>query len=307
MRSLSVVQGNQWHRPLTKCTHGCEGGPAVEESFSRDSVGSAPRVSCEDSSGIRPSVHEESEGTRVSTFTGDSSVPEDENPGDMDPECPVLFPDDEEWKSLSRVQSQSPEGSRSGGQGHFHSGDEVEDESPTDREVFPLTIEHGENRSDSPLHAVSWVDESHPGWRMIQTVMDSGATDSVAPPTIAPHVSIAESPGSIRGQCYVSASAGRMPNMGQMVLNVQTNEGKYTTVVYQVAEVSRPLTSVGATCDRGNWVVYNSQGGFILNCQTGERTSFDRTASGIYELDLWMRNENGPGNPPSSSFPRQGY
>ena len=142
---------------------------------------------------------------------------------------------------------------------------------------------------------------------MIRTVMDSGATDSVAPPTLAPHVSIAESPGSIRGQCYVSASAGRMPNMGQKVLNVQTNEGKNTTVVYQVAEVSRPLTSVGATCDRGNWVVYNSQGGFILNCQTGERTSFERTTSGIYELDLWMKSENGTGKLPSSSFPRQGY
>ena len=176
-----------------------------------------------------------------------------------------------------------------------------------DGEIYPLTIEHGENRNDLPIHAVSWVDESHPGWRMIRTVMDSGATDSVAPPTLAPHVSIAESPGSVRGQCYVSASAGRMPNLGQKVLNVQTNEGKNTTVVYQVAEVSRPLTSVGATCDRGNWVVYNSQGGFILNCQTGERTSFERTASGIYELDLWMKDEESRESKPNSSFPRQGY
>ena len=95
--------------------------------------------------------------------------------------------------------------------------------------------------------------------------------------------------------------------MGQKVLNVQTKEGKNTTVVYQAAEVSRPLTSVGATCDRGNWVVYNSQGGFILKCQTGERTSFDRTESGIYELDLWMRDENSSGGSQSSSFPRQGY
>ena len=201
----------------------------------------------------------------------------------------------------------TPEDSRPGNSGEFHSGDEVESNPPSDREIFPLTIEQGEKQIDSPLHAVAWVDESHPGWRMIRTVMDSGATDSVAPPTLAPHVKIAESPGSMRGQCYVSASAGRMPNMGQKVLNVQTNEGKNTTVVYQVAEVSRPLTSVGATCDRGNWVVYNSQGGFILNCQTGERTSFDRTESGIYELDLWMRDENSSGGSQSSSFPRQGY
>ena len=98
-----------------------------------------------------------------------------------------------------------------------------------------------------------------------------------------------------------------MPNLGQKVLNVQTNEGKNTTLVYQVTEVSRPLTSVGATCDRGNWVVYNSQGGFILNCQTGERTSFERTASGIYELDLWMKDDKSRESMPNSSFPRQGY
>ena len=77
--------------------------------------------------------------------------------------------------------------------------------------------------------------------------------------------------------------------------------------MYQVTEVTRPLTSVSATCDKGNRVVYTPKGGFIWNCQTGERTSFDRTASGIYELDLWMKSENGTGKLPSSSFPRQGY
>ena len=99
-------------------------------------------------------------------------------------------------------------------------------------------------------------------WVRIRIVMDSGAADSVAPPSLAPQVEIAEPPGSRRGQCYVSASAGRMPNMGQKVLNIQTDEGTYITVLYQIAEVSRPLTSVGATCDRGNWVVYTPSGRF---------------------------------------------
>ena len=113
--------------------------------------------------------------------------------------------------------------------------------------------------------------------------MDSGAADSVAPPSMAPQVMIEESPGSKRCQCNVSASAGRMPNMGQKVLKVQTNEGLDTRVLYQNAEVSRPLTSVSSTCDKGNWVVYTPQGGFILNCLTGGRTSFDRQG-GIYEF-----------------------
>ena len=140
----------------------------------------------------------------------------------------------------------------------------------------------------------------------IRTVMDSGAADSVAPPTLAPQVNISESNGSKRGQCYVSASGSRLSNMGEKVLNVQTNEGRDANVFYQIAEVGRPLHSVSATCDRGNWVVYTSQGGFIINCQTWERTSFERSG-GIYELDLWMRDENNYGGKSTSSFPRQGY
>ena len=97
-----------------------------------------------------------------------------------------------------------------------------------------------------------------------------------------------------------------MANMGQKALEVQTNEGKDTSVIYHIAEVSRPLTSVSATCDKGNWVVYTPEGGFIMNCQTGERTSFERHG-GIYELDLWMKDEGNLGSPQPASFHRQGY
>ena len=94
--------------------------------------------------------------------------------------------------------------------------------------------------------------------------------------------------------------------MSQKILNFQTNEGREATGLYQIAEVSRPPTSVSATCDKGNWVVYTSEGGFIMNCQTGERTSFERHG-GIYELDLWIRDEGNCGSPQPSSFHRQGY
>ena len=95
----------------------------------------------------------------------------------------------------------------------------------------------------------------------IRTVMDSGAAESVAPPSMAPQVSISVPPGSKRGQHYVSASAGRLINMGQQLMRVQTNEGRDAKVVYPIAEVSRPLTAVSATCDQGNWVVYTPHWG----------------------------------------------
>ena len=93
--------------------------------------------------------------------------------------------------------------------------------------------------------------------------------------------------------------------MGQQMLRVQTNEGCDAKVVYQIAEVSRPLTAVSATCASGNWVVYTPQGGFIMNCQTGRRTHFERNG-GIYELDLWVRNEDRQNCDQPAGFPRQG-
>ena len=155
-----------------------------------------------------------------------------------------------------------------------------------DREVMPLTIDEHTGRSDPiPLHALSWKDESHPQWVRIRTVMVSGAAESVAPPSMAPGVVMEESPGSQRGQHYISASAGRLPNMGQQRLQVKTNEARDSKVLYQIAEVSRPLTAVSGTCDAGNCVVFTSEGGFIMNCQTGGHTYFQRNG-GIYELDL---------------------
>ena len=78
--------------------------------------------------------------------------------------------------------------------------------------------------------------------------------------------------------------------MGQQKVKVVTNEGRGSKVLSQIAEVSRPLTAVSATCDAGNVVVYTSKGGFIHNVATGEKTRFERNG-GIYELDLWMRPE----------------
>ena len=73
--------------------------------------------------------------------------------------------------------------------------------------------------------------------------------------------------------------------MGQQVLDVVTNEGHEAKALYQIAEVTRPLTAVGSTCDRGNVVVYGPYGGCIINRGSGLQTKFDRRG-GIYELDL---------------------
>ena len=168
----------------------------------------------------------------------------------------------------------------------------------------PLIIDP-ESGCPEPLALnMAWKDETDPEWTRLRTVMDSGAAESVGPPTMAPGVPIHESPGTRRGQAYIAAGHERILNMGQQVLSVVTNEGHEAQALYQIAEVTRSLTAVGSTCDRGNVVIYGPHGGCILNLESGVQTDFARRG-GIYELDLWMRTTSS-GEDYQRDFPRLG-
>jgi len=163
-----------------------------------------------------------------------------------------------------------------------------EDENPS---LSPLTIDPASIRPEALPLNVAWKDDTDPEWIRLRTVMDSGAAESVGPPSMAPGIfPIQESPGSKRGQAYIAAGHERIPNLGQQLLNVVTNEWQETQALFQIAEVTRPLTAVGTTCDRGNVVIYGPHGGCVLHLESGMQTDFVRRG-GIYELDLWMKTD----------------
>ena len=111
------------------------------------------------------------------------------------------------------------------------------------------------------------------GWVKIKGVMDSGASESVAPTNMCPHYPILPSPGSIAGQNYISASDDLIPNLGEQLLNVVApimNEGQ---LKYQMADVTRPLNAVSEICDaggpEGQYVIFSKHGGAIYNPESG--------------------------------------
>jgi hypothetical protein len=169
--------------------------------------------------------------------------------------------------------------------------------SPNDENtVDALMVE----KSPEILSATSTWKGSEGGWTCVRTVMDSGAVDSVAPTSMAPGARIVPSPGSIRGQNYLSASNERIPNLGQQTLEVRTDEGAGMNVTFQMADVSRPLNSVGKVCDNNKRVIFGKRGGVIWDMETNELTKFGREPDGVYELNLWIRDGNMP-----SGFARQ--
>jgi hypothetical protein len=148
-------------------------------------------------------------------------------------------------------------------------------------------------------------DSSTEGWQYIEGVMDSGAEESVAHPSMSPQYPVVPSVGSRSGQCYTSASGDEIPNLGEQTLPLVTNEGYEFDSKYQSADVSRPLNSVSQICDAGGedgqLVLFSKWGGTILNLESWRKTPFDRSG-GIYTLGAWVK-------PPGSTapgFPRQG-
>ena len=107
---------------------------------------------------------------------------------------------------------------------------------------------------------------------------------------MAPHVPVVPSPGSLRGQMYNTAAKEKLANLGQQHLHACTTEGVETEVLFQIAEVGKPLVSVSAICELGNRVVFGRGGGVIQNLQTGHETPFIRK-NGIYVLEMRILNE----------------
>ena len=131
-----------------------------------------------------------------------------------------------------------------------------------------------EEEESNELLGFSWRSEpetwEHKKWVRVESVMDSGAAAPVAPPSMLPNVKVEPSPGSIRGQNFTSASKHRLKNLGQQKINAFTDEGDPTSVLFQIADVSKPLVSVASICERGNRVIFGKAGGVVQHLTTGK-------------------------------------
>ena len=121
----------------------------------------------------------------------------------------------------------------------------------------------------------------------VESIMDSGAAAPVAPLTMAPGVPTRPSEGSRTGRGFSVANGAPLPNLGEQELSVVTDDGVSTSVLFQLAEVTRPLMSVSAICDKGNRVIFGRGGGVIQNLTTGQEIAFERRGPSF--LRPWRR------------------
>ena len=114
---------------------------------------------------------------------------------------------------------------------------------------------------------------------------------------------VEESEGRRRKQRFTSASKHKLLNLGQQTIMACSEEGDELEVMFQIADVSKPLVSVSAICEKGNRVIFGRSGGVVKNLKTGYEIPFHRQ-NGIYVLSLWMVDGPVAASPSASSFRR---
>ena len=98
--------------------------------------------------------------------------------------------------------------------------------------------------------------------------MDTGAHHNVMPKRMVGRRPIRSSKGSRAGMKYVGAGGERISNEGEVDFPFETIEGHKQSMIFQIAEVNKPLGSVAYFVDRNYRVVYDK------NMTTGEDLSY---------------------------------
>jgi len=126
---------------------------------------------------------------------------------------------------------------------------------------------------------------------------DSGAGNHVLSREDAPGYKVGPSEGSRRGKGFVGVDGVRIPNEGEVELNLAGPQGKFKST-FQVAKVTRPLMSIARICDRGHRVVFEKGHASVLNTKGEEICRFARKGN-LYMIDVKLKA-------PSSGFTRRG-
>ena len=125
------------------------------------------------------------------------------------------------------------------------------------------------------------------GWQKLSLAIDSGAAETVIPFNEVHEHPILETTSSKNGVTYASATGAPIPNLGEQVLPLLTEEGSLRSMTFQAAPVDRALGSVKRMCSSGHRVVFDDDGSYIVHKATGE-VNWLREERGNYMLDTWV-------------------
>ena len=151
---------------------------------------------------------------------------------------------------------------------------------------------------DLPLGSL----EARPGFKLIEAVFDTGAVHSCVPPGIFPGPILA-SAMSRAGKKYRGPDKSPIPNLGQLTGRFETEDNMRVSLLWQVANIERPLIAGAQITAAGNTVELDATSGKIVCKKTGRTIKLHKRGGadgGVYVVKMWIPDASAAG------FPRQG-
>ena len=108
------------------------------------------------------------------------------------------------------------------------------------------------------------------------------------PPDLLPEIPIQATEESRNGHSFRGAQKGgpSIANLGEQTVIGMTAEGHRKKMTWTVANVRKPLISVGKLEEAGHEVIISKQPR-LIHLKTGKVTKL-RKEGGVYTLDLWI-------------------
>ena len=139
-------------------------------------------------------------------------------------------------------------------------------------------------------------------WERVALKIDSGAVDTVMPPTVAQYFPLEETERSKSGEGYIAANNSEIAHYGMRRLKGQSDTYRPMTMVAQVADVKSTLVSVHRLLEAGNRVHFEPKNSYVEHIKSGIRTDIVER-NGAFEVGFWVpRTPTTQGKP---SFARQ--
>ena len=150
--------------------------------------------------------------------------------------------------------------------------------------MLPIVTDDGEDQVLPVLE--NWVDTD------IEITLDSGCCEHVMDIADAPGYCafITESAGSRRRHNFIVGNGQKVPNEGQILLNLEAggDTAKLLRSTFQVAEVTRPLMSVGRICDQGYQCLFTQTEARVVDSEGKTVVEFQRSG-GLYVAKLKLK------------------
>ena len=127
---------------------------------------------------------------------------------------------------------------------------------------------------------------------MIEVVLDSGACRHVMARESAPGYQVHDSNASRRGLGFVVGNGERIPNEGQVVLNLDADDdqGSVTRLAaaFQLADITRPLMSVSQLCEQGFRVEFKDTHALVIDSSGRTSCKFQRSGQ-LYTSQMVLK------------------